>query len=628
MRCLARLRRAAATLLLLAAPLLAHAAPEMSATDVAAFFDGMLPAELESADIAGAAIAVVKDGQLLFARGYGLADRQPQRPVSADGTLFRIGSVSKLFTWTAVMQLVEAGQLQLDADVQQYLDFPLPPRDGQPVTLRQLMTHTAGFEETIQGMQAQPGEPLDLGPYLKAQLPARLFAAGAVAAYSNYGATLAGYIVERRSGMRFNDYVARHILQPLGMARTTFEQPLPPALAPGMSRGYDLAGGPAQPFETIRVAPAGSASATATDIARFMLANLGDGAVAGTRLLQPATLAAMQAPQWRHHPAGPAMALGFIEDGGHARRVIGHGGDTAQFHSGLYLLPDHQLGLFFVQNSNGKRVLRDAVFRRFLARYLPAAPSPPAAAATASDDVEGFYVPSRRSESSPLRLLFVLSQAHVVRQRDGSLTMSEARAANGQPVRFVPTGQGAWQGADDAQRKLYFRRDAAGRWEMSGRVPTMIWQRVPWYRRADLMRVLLVGSLSCAGLGLLLWPVAAAVRRHYRAAPPPALQRARRAARWAAVLTLLPWTLLALLLASMDVGSSSATIGLWLRAVQAGAWLSLGGIVLAASAARLAWRKPAAGWWARVHGTLLALAALAGVFIAWQGGLMGWDGRY
>ena len=197
---------------------------------------GFVPYALAAGDIAGAVVVVVKDGAVLVQKGYGHADVEARTPVDPAATLFRPGSVSKLFTWTAVMQLVEQGKLDLDADVNQYLDFEIPARDGTPVTLRQAMTHTTGFEEQIRALiTADPDEITPLGDALKYWVPERIHVPGATPAYSNYATALAGYIVERVSGESFDDYIERHSFQPLGMDRSSFRQPLPAPLLANMS---------------------------------------------------------------------------------------------------------------------------------------------------------------------------------------------------------------------------------------------------------------------------------------------------------------------------------------------------------------------------------------------------------
>jgi hypothetical protein len=191
-----------------------------------------MPYALHVGDIAGAVVAVVKDGKVLTERGYGYSDVEKRAPVDPKRTLFRPGSVSKLVTWTAVMQLVEQGKIDLDADVNQYLDFKIPPRDGKPVTMRNIMQHTAGFEEQAKGVLSDDPNAPGFEALLKQWVPHRVFPAGSTPAYSNYGASLAGYVVQRLSGEPFNAYVEKHIFAPLDMQLSTFRQPLPANLAP------------------------------------------------------------------------------------------------------------------------------------------------------------------------------------------------------------------------------------------------------------------------------------------------------------------------------------------------------------------------------------------------------------
>ena len=199
---------------------------EMTAADVESFMDGIVPLQLKQSDIAGATVSVVKDGKLLFAKGYGYADVQNKKPVSAQETLFRPGSISKLFTWTAIMQLYEQGKLDLDRDINDYLDFKIPDAFGKPITLKNVLTHTPGFEEQIKDLFTTDQTAPNLGQYLKTHIPGRIYPPGTVPAYSNYATAIAGYIVERVSGRPFEQYVAENIMQPLKMTHSTFSQPL------------------------------------------------------------------------------------------------------------------------------------------------------------------------------------------------------------------------------------------------------------------------------------------------------------------------------------------------------------------------------------------------------------------
>src|SRR5688572_31550468 len=251
----------------------APAGRPLERADVEAWLDGFMPFSLARGDIAGAVVVIVKDGEILLQKGYGYADVEKKKPVDPEATLFRPGSVSKLFTWTAVMQQVERGKLDLDADINQYLDFEIPPGPaGEPVTLRDLLTHTGGFEEALKELISEDPERIaTLEDTVKGWVPERIFKAGTMPAYSNYGTGLAGYIVERSSGLSFDDYLDQNVFGPLGMSKSSFRQPLPEALAAGMSQGYEVATGTPQGYDLINLAPAGSLAATGSDMGRFKI---------------------------------------------------------------------------------------------------------------------------------------------------------------------------------------------------------------------------------------------------------------------------------------------------------------------------------------------------------------------
>jgi CubicO group peptidase (beta-lactamase class C family) len=388
-----------------AATVSAQSAPAMTAQDLDTFYAGLVPYALHRADIPGAVLVVVKDGKILFAKGYGYADVKTKRPVDPATTIFRPGSVSKLFTWTAVMQLVQAGKIDLDADVNKYIDFTIPPFDGKPVTMRNLMTHSSGFEETVRDLLVdRQDQVLPIDVYLKRRLPERIFPPGEVIAYSNYGATLAGYIVQRVSGEKFEDYIAKHIFTPLGMLHSTFVQPLPANLAPLMATGYlDASAGKTKPFEYVDTAPAGSSSSTGIDMAHFMLAYLDGGTYNGYAMLKPATIKEMWTPQVAPEKGLPSFDLGFYQDDFNGLDIIGHGGDTVAFHSDLHLIPSKGIGFFVSFNSPGKEGavedVRNNLFKLFLNRYYPYTPKDEATVADPKKDaarVAGWYVSSRR----------------------------------------------------------------------------------------------------------------------------------------------------------------------------------------------------------------------------------------
>jgi CubicO group peptidase (beta-lactamase class C family) len=287
--------------------------------ELGAFMDGAINAELMAHHIPGATVAVVKDGKIIFAKGYGYADIDKRKPVVANETLFRVGSVSKLFVWTAVMQLAEQGKLDLDADINVYLkDFQIPATYLKPITLKDLMTHTPGFEDLATDGRVfvrNASDMMSLGEYLKEKMPARVRPPGDITAYSNYGAALAAYIVEQASGMPFDKYVEEKILHPLDMKSSTFDQPLPPNLASNMSNGYIYSNNAytAEPFEYVQAGPAGSMSSTAADMSKFMIAHLQNGRYGNSSILQEATARRMHSQLFTNDLKVRGWTYGFWE---------------------------------------------------------------------------------------------------------------------------------------------------------------------------------------------------------------------------------------------------------------------------------------------------------------------------
>ena len=465
--------------------------------EMEAFMDGLMTASLRDRHIAGATVAVVKDGALFFAKGYGYADVDARTPVVAERTLFRIGSVSKLFTWTAVMQLVEEGKLDLDADVNGYLDFEIPATYPQPITLRHVLTHTAGFEEDSRDLIGEDTARLvPLREALATRMPARVRPPGTYSSYSNYATALAGHVVARVSGLSWDEYVERRILQPLGMQRTTGRQPLPARFAADMSHGYAYQNGRfvSKPWELITgLGPAGSMSGTATDMATFMLAHLADGAVGAGRILQPATLRLMHERTFGHDPRLPGFALGFYEKSSHGLRIIGHGGDTGWFHTDLALIPAEGVGVFVSYNTDTGGELSFGPFvRQFLDHYYPVTPPPAALSAEAAAEAErvaGEYQFNRASYTTFQKAVGLTGTIRVSATDSGALLMKSPLG----DMRLVPVGPMLYR--EELGHGLVAFQADSGSGEVThgflGIAPMMALERVPWYQTPRLHWVLL-----------------------------------------------------------------------------------------------------------------------------------------
>lgn len=588
----------------------------MTAADVGAFLDGFVPMQLARENIAGAVVLVVKDGQILFAKGYGYSDVEKKTPVFVDNTLFRPGSVSKLFTWTAVMQLVEQGKLDLDRDVNAYLDFKIPATFGKPITLRNLLTHTPGFEEQIKDIISNEGAPMTaLREHLIRHMPEQIFPPGVVPAYSNYGAALAGYIVERVSQKSFNDYINDNIFQPLGMTHSTFLQPLPPELKPLMSRGYTTGTEKPKPFEQIGVAPAGALSATAADLSRFMIAHLQDGSLGSAHILRPEIARLMHSRQFALSDALNGMCLGFYEESRNGRRIIGHGGDTLYFHSDLHLVLDAGVGFFVSYNSAGKGEIspRTALWDHFLDRYFPYTPPeisrPPTAVADARS-VAGNYLASRRSESSFFRPSSMFSQLNVSAKSNGDIQIEGSKDFRGELKSWQEIGPMVFRDIN-GQDLVAFRRDERGRWQLLLSFPAILFQHAMFLQSKRFNLPLIAACLIIMALNILLWPVTGLIRRHYhvRLELGDAERRARTWMRLVCLLDLI-FAVGMFFVFTTKLENFNDKLDLRINSLQVVGVLGALGAVLVLVACFRLWKDRAYWFWARVWALLVLLACL------------------
>ncbi|OAI27435.1 hypothetical protein A1351_13190 [Methylosinus sp. R-45379] len=594
-----------------------HGAAEPAAlleSDVAGVVDPLMTEWVDHGGAGAVVVVVGRDGPI-FAKGYGLADKEAGRPFSADRTLARPGSISKLFTGIAAMQLVDQGKLDLDRDVSDYVGFAIPtPPGGKPVTMRLLLTHRAGFEEHGRDLFFAGGAPMPLAAWVEKSRPPRLFPQGDVPAYSNYGFALAGLVVERVSGESYAEYVARHILAPLRMERSSFRQPLPETLAPLAAKGYRSRGKPLGFFETIHAAPAGALSATGEDMGRFMRALLNDGELDGARILPAARLREMLTP---HEPTAAGW-LGLVFFG---RRIggaeaVGHGGGTLAFISDLELFRDQGLGVFVSRDGFSDQKEAPDIARAIAGRLLPQATAPQLAAGPADRRLEGVYQSTRRADSSFLRASALLSQIVVRVEPDGGLRMSSAAWPFGESRAMKPAGDNVFEGPGGMRLAPvlgdppYFDMIA------------MRWQRVPWRLDARWIAPALLASLAFGALSLVAWP-AAALWRRWRRRPAPLAAGDRRllaAARLALLADLLVVAALVALFARTDPSVMNDALDPALIAIYALAWLGVAGAAIALYAASAFWRRRVGGAWTRLHQSALATSALmiAYVFVTFH----------
>jgi CubicO group peptidase (beta-lactamase class C family) len=591
-------------------------------TEFEAFLDPLITRLMDANHIPGGAVAAVKDGQIFVAKGYGYADLERGTPVSAETTIFRTGSISKVFTWTAVMQLVEQRKLDLNADINTYLThFQIPATFAQPITLAHLMTHTAGFEDEFAGgaIYASTDTYQPLQEFLAENIPARIFPPGKVVAYSNYGTALAGEIVAEVSGERFEQYAANHILEPLGMRHSTFLQPPPSGMLQDAALGYEInENGSPQPgsFEFVQTRPAGALSATATDMARFMIAHLQDGQFGNVRILQAQSAQDMRRQYYAFHPQLPGMTRGFAEAYRNNIHFVLHSGTTELSSSLLTLLPEQNLGIFLTFNSNINTPARLALVHALLDHYYPAATlptlSPPADFSERAVSFTGSYLSSRRAETNIEKMIAPLYRVSVSSNPDGTLSVDAFRDKNGEPIHWVEVAPLVFQEAG-GQSLLAFGKDPRGQITamFSGDQPIHVFQKLSWYQNP---------MVHLAGLGLSvlvfiatlgMWLFSALLRRVKRGSV--SATALERWARYLAVgLVLLNLVIVGFIVSVLVGDDSVMLLGDPMGFRLAGILALVSGIGTIAFLACVveAWRQRTFRVGNRLHYTVIAIAAL------------------
>jgi CubicO group peptidase (beta-lactamase class C family) len=586
-------------------------ASTLRADDVEAFMDEKIPEQLEKLKVPGAAVSVVADGRQIFAKGYGLAETENEHPIVAERTTLHINSVSKLFTATAVMQLVEQGKLDLDTDVNEYLtEFKI--RDtypGNPVTLRHLLTHTAGFEDPLIELDRESGgDSPDLGEYLADRQPERVRPPGQVHSYSDYGFELAGYLVQVRSGVPFERYVEQQIFAPLGMTNTMFE------------RGYD------------NEAPSVGVVSTASDMSRFMLAHLGNGAVGGDRILKKSTAKLMQRRQFGQHPSLPGLTYSFFEADMGGERLLGHSGEGPGSHSMLSLLPEQGVGMFVTYNGDGQSehpVLdgtfgaREDLRNDFVSTFFPGSTSASQPATQAdSDRYTGTYRLTMFRHRDPALLLTLLTVPDLrvtANDRDDLTTTGFTTDPDQVEQVWEPVGRGVFREKVSGE-KLAFVEDNDGEAILAATsyiYYSMVFERISWYESVTLHLIVAGGALLVVST-MLVWPITALARRIRRTGKP---HPGSRAARWIAATTgvLLVGSVAGLQYLLVLAGGGSTAL---LTILQAASAVGAVGAVATSTYAGLAWRSRRWGRLGTAHYTAEAAALVTLLVFAYHYGLL------
>lgn len=382
-------------------------AQEQHSNKYKSFFDQKIPSLLEKHNVPGMSVAVVQNNETLHVGGYGIASFDNNKQMSGE-SLMRIASISKLFTYTALMQQIEQGKVDINKNVNVYLDgFEVYGKHQTQITIEDLMSHTSGFEDSYIGIASKNKEDVpELEEFLKQNIPNSVYKSNTIAAYSNYDAALAGYIVSKTSGMSYEDYVEQNILQPLSMTNSTVREPVEDELFNLLATSYEYVDGAFEPQEFIfdNLRPDGSMSASAVDMAKFMIAHLNGGVYEGNSILNSDTINLMHSQSFTLDSRVSGWAHGFKEQNFNGHRVLMHDGGWESFVSVMILVPNQSLGLFVSMNGGlGNEALKELV-PSFNDEVLnietgneirKKTPEPNAEDIGYSKEFEGFYRPSR-----------------------------------------------------------------------------------------------------------------------------------------------------------------------------------------------------------------------------------------
>lgn len=580
------------------------------------YFDGLIQAHLDDKNIAGATVSFVKKGEILFSKGYGYADLENKTLVDPSKTLFRIGSVSKLFLWTAVMQLYEKGQLDLEEDINTYLtNIEIPENYEQPLTLKHIMTHSAGFEDYILGLFARDSSALKpLEVILKEQMPARVRPPGKFSSYSNHATAIAAYIVEQVSGKTFHEYVEQHILGPLHMKRTTFRQPVPEQIEATLSKGYQYAGGELKEryFEYVPLYPAGSASSTATDMARFMMAHLQLGSYQGVSILDSATAEMMQSVAFRHHKSVNPMRYGFMDMSQNGIEIIGHGGDTFWFHTLFAFMPDKQIGLFLSFNSDKGGEVRSDVLEEWMDYYFPEKLEDPEFSMPKEELMrfEGTYRANRYPHKRFTKIASLMGHTNVSATEDGRL-----KVKNSEVSYYIPLDTLVFRNEKNSNT-LVFKANEVGTITHAflDLAPIVAFEKIKPAESTGFHQTLFALELIVFLMTFIYWPLVYFIRKEYKQPLYRHLSFKVKLSGWVATFFFL---IFLLLLTALTSDGNEIVFGVtpMMKIVFVFPLLGIAAALFVAYYTYKVWKTSEYNWSGKIHYSVLLLAIAA---LIWQ----------
>lgn len=592
-----------------------------------AFVNGIMEQDMNRLQIPGAVISIVKDNKIILAKGYGSSNLEKAAPVDPTTSMFRIASTTKLFTWTAVMQLVEQGKIDLDTDINTYLkSLKIPATYPEPITMRHLMTHTAGFEEGGVGYQitTDPAKlPGSISETLNKHMLARVRPPGQISSYSNYGATLAGLIVEEVSGVPYNDYIKKYIFDPLDMKYSTVVEPLPESFMPNKVVGYNSDNGsfiPGTPTFEGGFRPAGSGTVSAVDMAHFMIAHLQNGKYGDQQILRPETAELMHSTAFQFDKRLPGVDLGFAEKQINGLTLITHGGSDPMFNTGLYLVPAKHVGIFVSYNGGEGGDSAADLIQAFFNRYYPA-PNASQAEFIASDEsiqkFAGAYQFTRRNISDIDKFFNFFAQLNVSVE-DNKLSLG----SGSEQQLYSEVSPNMFQ-LEGGTEQIAFRTNESGKVThmILGMAPDMPLERTPLLDQNKFWLIVLGFSgliFITALLGLIF------SRRKIKAMTPPekwAIRLSAGTAGWA----LLSFVTIFMVVMSMDMMQKFSGISLSLSLSLVMPIILVGLTLALLISAILVWKNKYWTAFKRVHYTLVTLSAVAMTLFFYYWNLLGWQ---
>ncbi|MEM1080675.1 MAG: serine hydrolase domain-containing protein [Pseudomonadota bacterium] len=590
------------------------------------YVQGVVDALRFEYDQAGVSIAITDMSQPLLLDGYGWANTESGARVDAD-TLFQIGSVSKLFIWTSVMLLVDRGELDLDEYVNTYLSrVQVAEAFDTPVTMRHLMTHTAGFEDSIALFLFDLNDPRSRSEALAEIQPARVFAPGARTSYSNWGSELAAQVVADISGVEYEVFLQRELLDPLGMNSTSMTPPeqLPPELADRMSAGHRFVNGQFQLEAYLSQGPFGASgriASSAEDMARWMRFHLNRGVLDGVRLMSAETHDRMWSMSFDHPQAAPGLAHGFMRRELHGEVLLGHGGSTRTFHTFLHLIPEQGIGVYVSSNTEDRPI--GVTVAQRLVEYLTGMPEPSifVRADDASLDVQpyvGDYLLNRRSFTT-------MTRASV---RNPSLSVRSTDASPG--ILSVEYKIGRMRGNTQRYAALVdepdvFETHNGQRIRFVREDDQVVAVNTPWgvHSHERVEGIHHPGTLNLIGGLTLLLSITTLLGAWRRWKHQPERTSAGKKAALAAVLSALAAIIYVVLLvmtlaAAADFRDYSAYPMPIVQVLSGFGWVIVIAALAMAAGTVLVWRKTDWGWWRRTHYSVYALLFIATTGLLWH----------